>query len=111
MEVKRYLKVPLIDPDSGEDLGLPLVGTMDLLVPEANGPLIVMFKVAARNNPQLETAVEIQLACFGTELEKGAIFERLEGASSRVGWRARRRSARSCPARHAIFCVESLRSA
>jgi len=64
LEVKRTLKAPLIDPDSGEDLGLPLVGTLDLLVPEANGPLIVAFKVVARNNPQLETAAEIQLACL-----------------------------------------------
>jgi len=64
MEVKRYLQAPLIDPESGEDLGLPLVGTLDLLVPEANGPLIVTFKVVARNNPQLETVAEIQLACL-----------------------------------------------
>jgi putative RecB family exonuclease len=64
MEVKRYLEAPLIDPDSGKDLGLVLGGTVDLLVPEANGPLIVAFKVVARNNPPLETAVEIQLACL-----------------------------------------------
>jgi hypothetical protein len=70
LEVKRYVKAPLIDQDCGEDLGLPLVGTLDLLLPKANGPLIVVFKVVARNNPQLETAAEIQLACLAYLLRK-----------------------------------------
>ena len=50
-------------PDSGQDLGLPLVGTFDLLIPDANGPLIAAFDLVTRNNLQLESTVEVQLAC------------------------------------------------
>jgi hypothetical protein len=38
----------LIDPLTGEDLGLQLVGVIELLLPEANGPLIVEFKVESK---------------------------------------------------------------
>ncbi|HEV3025589.1 MAG TPA: PD-(D/E)XK nuclease family protein, partial [Pirellulales bacterium] len=63
LEVKRRLEAPLIDPTTGEDSGLRLVGIIDLLLPEANGPLIVEFKVTAQNRQRLEVAHEIQFAC------------------------------------------------
>jgi hypothetical protein len=63
LEVKRRLETPLVDPLTGEDLGLRLAGIIDLVLPESNGPLIVAFKVKGRAPARLEVAHEVQFAC------------------------------------------------
>jgi hypothetical protein len=64
LAVERALEAPLIDPVSGENLGLPLVGVMDLVLPAPDGPVITDFKTAARGGELLETAHEIQLSSY-----------------------------------------------
>ena len=55
---------PLIDPVTGEDLGIPLVGVMDLVLPDPDGPVIADFKTTARSGEPLEVAHEMQLGCY-----------------------------------------------
>lgn len=62
--VEHFLSVPLIDPFSGEDLGVPLVGVLDLVLPDAEGPLVVDFKTSARSGAPLENSHEVQLSCY-----------------------------------------------
>jgi putative RecB family exonuclease len=62
--VETAVESPLIDPHSGEDLGIPLVGVLDLVLEEDSGPLIVDFKTAARADQLPELSHEIQLGCY-----------------------------------------------
>ncbi len=64
LAVERAVEAPLIDPVNGENLGLPLVGVIDLVLPAPEGPLITDFKTAARGGELLETAHEIQLSSY-----------------------------------------------
>lgn len=57
-------EAPLVDPDSGEDLGVPLVGVIDLVLDNVAGPLIVDFKTAARSSEPMEISNEIQLSSY-----------------------------------------------
>ena len=59
--VEVALEAPLVDPDTGEDLGLPLVGVIDLVLA---GPLIVDFKTAARSSEPMAISHEIQLSSY-----------------------------------------------
>jgi putative RecB family exonuclease len=54
----------LIDSWSGEDLGIPLLGVMDLVLEQDTGPLIVDFKTAARTDRCPSLSHEIQLGCY-----------------------------------------------
>ncbi len=63
--VETAVEAPLIDPRTGENLGIPLVGVMDLVLQEETGPVIVDFKTAARADELSELAHEIQLGCYG----------------------------------------------
>jgi hypothetical protein len=54
LAVEAAIEAPLIDPISGEDLGIPLVGVIDLVLEEAAGPLVTDFKTAAGSNAALE---------------------------------------------------------
>ena len=49
MAVEVSCEAPLVDPVSGENLGIPLVGVMDLVVPEEEGPIITDFKTASKS--------------------------------------------------------------
>ena len=62
--VEAALKANLIDPDTGEDLGIPLLGVVDLIQPAEDGNCIVDFKTSARSSPPLEVSHEIQLSCY-----------------------------------------------
>jgi len=62
--VEASLKANLIDPDTGEDLGIPLLGVVDLIQPAEDGNCIVDFKTSARSSPPLEVSHEIQLSCY-----------------------------------------------
>ena len=64
LAVETMLEVPLIDPETGEDLGIPLRGIIDLVLDEREGALICDFKTAASSQPPLEVCHEIQLGCY-----------------------------------------------
>jgi putative RecB family exonuclease len=64
LAVETSMEAPLIDPDTGEDLGIPLTGIVDLVVDERAGPLIVDFKTAAKSSPPFEITHEIQLSSY-----------------------------------------------
>ena len=62
--VEATMEVPLVDPFSGEDLGIPLLGITDLIVPGSDGATIVDFKTSSRSSPPSEISHEIQLSCY-----------------------------------------------
>jgi putative RecB family exonuclease len=62
--VEIAVEAPLIDPRTGEDLGIPLVGVIDLVLKEDSGPVIIDFKTAARAQNMLELSYEIQCGCY-----------------------------------------------
>ncbi|MGO9110053.1 MAG: RecB family exonuclease [Thermoguttaceae bacterium] len=64
LAVEVALEAPLIDPDTGEHLGMPLVGVVDLVLDYEQGPLIVDFKTAARSSEPMEISHEIQLSSY-----------------------------------------------
>ena len=64
LAVEQAVEAPLVDPVNGESLGIPLVGVMDLVLPEPDGAVITDFKTAARGGELLETAHEIQLSSY-----------------------------------------------
>jgi len=64
LAVEAAVEAPLVDPVSGEDLGMPLVGVIDLVLEEAAGPLVADFKTAARSSAALEITHEIQLSSY-----------------------------------------------
>ncbi len=64
LAVEVAVEAPLVDPANGEDLGMPLVGIMDLVLPDTDGPLIADFKTTARSAEPLAVVHEIQLGCY-----------------------------------------------
>ena len=64
LAVEVALEAPLVDPDSGEDLGMPLVGVIDLILDYEEGPLICDHKTAARSSEPMEISHEIQLSSY-----------------------------------------------
>lgn len=64
LAVEQSLKTALVDPFTGEDLGLPLLGILDLVLEGAAGPVIVDFKTAARSGQPLEIQHEVQLSAY-----------------------------------------------
>jgi putative RecB family exonuclease len=64
LAVEVAAEVPLVDPTSGEDLGIPLVGVIDLVLAGQDGPLIADFKTAARSSEPPEITNEIQLSSY-----------------------------------------------
>ena len=54
----------LVDPETGEDFGIPLLGIVDLVLEEHDGPVIADFKTAARGGAPSETTHEIQLSSY-----------------------------------------------
>ena len=64
MAVETAVEAPLVDPDTGEDFGIPLVGIMDLVLDDRAGPVIADFKTSARSAEPLEITHEIQLSSY-----------------------------------------------
>ena len=64
LAVEVALESPLVDPESGEDLGMPLVGVVDLVLDSEAGPLICDHKTAARSSEPMEISHEIQLSSY-----------------------------------------------
>ena len=61
--VERKFEVPLVDPLTGEDFGMPLVGVVDLILENENGPMVVDFKTAASAS-FCDLQHEIQLTAY-----------------------------------------------
>ncbi len=72
LTVETTLQEPLIDPFSGEDLGIPLLGVLDLILDEREGPVICDFKTAARSSAPFEVTHEIQLSCYSYLLRRAS---------------------------------------
>jgi hypothetical protein len=64
LAVEVAAEAPLVDPVTGEDLGMPLVGIIDLVLDYEEGPLIADFKTAARSSEPMEITHEIQLSSY-----------------------------------------------
>jgi ATP-dependent exoDNAse (exonuclease V) beta subunit len=64
LAVEVAAEAPLVDPVTGEDLGMPLVGIIDLVLDYEEGPLITDFKTAARSSEPMEITHEIQLSSY-----------------------------------------------
>jgi CRISPR/Cas system-associated exonuclease Cas4 (RecB family) len=64
LQVEASLTAPLVDPRTGEDLGIPLLGIVDLVVNEQAGPCVVDFKTAARSTTPSALAHELQLTAY-----------------------------------------------
>ena len=64
LAVEAAMEVPLVDPQTGEDFGIPLLGIVDLVLDGPEGATIVDFKTAARGGELAEIQHEIQLTCY-----------------------------------------------
>jgi hypothetical protein len=64
LAIETVLEAPLLDPVSGQSLGIPLLGVIDLVLPGADGAIITDFKTTARGGELLEITHEIQLSCY-----------------------------------------------
>jgi putative RecB family exonuclease len=62
--VETRLEAPLVDPDTGEDLGIPLLGIIDLVTDGDEGPLVTDFKTTSRRGRPLDVIHEIQLTSY-----------------------------------------------
>ena len=58
------LEADLIDPINGENLGIQLMGIIDLVQDSPDGPVIVDFKTAARATAPSPLAHELQLSAY-----------------------------------------------
>jgi hypothetical protein len=70
--VEAAMEAPLVDPTTGENLDIPLVGIVDLVLDEPTGPLVVDFKTAARGGAPHEIAHEVQLSSYAYLLREAA---------------------------------------
>ncbi len=65
LAVEATMEVPLVDPETDEDLGIPLLGIVDLVLDDPDGPVIRDFKTSSRSAPPFEVTHEIQLTSYG----------------------------------------------
>lgn len=63
LAVESRWETPLVDPATGQDLGLPLLGFIDLMLDGPDGPVIIDFKTAAQASAPVDIAHELQLSC------------------------------------------------
>lgn len=73
LAIEVTLEAPLIDPVSGEDLGINMLGIVDLVLDGPRGPVIVDFKTAARGGALQPIIHEVQLTTYAY------LFRRLTG--------------------------------
>lgn len=64
LAVESRWELPLIDPVTGEDLGLPLLGIVDLVLDGPDGATIVDFKTAANASTPVAISHELQLTSY-----------------------------------------------
>ena len=63
LAVEVTMEAPLVDPVTGEDLGIPLLGITDLVINDS-GPVITDFKTASKSTAPSEISHEIQLTSY-----------------------------------------------
>lgn len=73
LAVEATMEAPLVDPLTGEDFGIPLLGIVDLVLDGQDGPVIADFKTAARGGRPAEITHEIQLSSYSF------LFRQLDG--------------------------------
>ena len=73
LAVEATMESPLVDPRTGEDLGIGLLGIVDLVLDGQQGPVIADFKTAARGGTPAEITHELQLSSYSY------LFRRLDG--------------------------------
>ena len=64
LAVETALEAPLVDPTTGENLGIPLVGIVDLILDGHGGPIVADFKTSSRSAEPLEITHEVQLSSY-----------------------------------------------
>ena len=64
LAVETAVEAPLVDPTTGEDFDIPLVGIMDLVLDDPAGAVIADFKTSAKSAEPLEITHEIQLTSY-----------------------------------------------
>jgi CRISPR/Cas system-associated exonuclease Cas4 (RecB family) len=72
LAVETSLEAPLVDPVTGEDLGIKLLGIVDLVLDGPEGPVICDFKTSANSAVPQELAHEIQLTGYAYLLHQAA---------------------------------------
>ncbi len=73
LAVEATMEAPLVDPTTGEDLGIPLLGIVDLVLDGQDGPVVSDFKTAARGGAPAEITHEVQLTSYSY------LFRQLDG--------------------------------
>lgn len=64
LAVEATMEATLVDPVTGEDLGIPLLGVMDLTLDTEEGPTLIDFKTSSRSSAPLPITHEIQLSSY-----------------------------------------------
>lgn len=64
LAVETRLEAPLVDPFTGEGLGIPLLGIVDLVLSGDDGLVIIDFKTASKSGPPYEIIHEVQLSAY-----------------------------------------------
>ena len=64
LAVETSLETELVDPATGDNLGMQLMGILDLVENSPKGPVIIDFKTAARATPPSPLAHEVQLTAY-----------------------------------------------
>ena len=64
LAVEATMQAPLVDPFNGEDLGIPLLGVMDLTLDTDDGATLIDFKTSSRSSAPLPITHEIQLTSY-----------------------------------------------
>ena len=62
--VETRLEAPLVDPVTGENFGIPLLGVVDLVENATDGPLVCDFKTSSRSGSPVEIMHEVQLTAY-----------------------------------------------
>ena len=63
LAVSQRITAALVDPATGEDLGVNLVGELDLVLDGPAGPVIVDFRTSSRSTSSVDVLQEVQLTC------------------------------------------------
>lgn len=62
--VERRLEAPLVDPSTAEQFGISLLGIIDLVTDDAEGPVVCDFKTASRAGGPIDMMHEVQLTAY-----------------------------------------------
>jgi putative RecB family exonuclease len=71
LAVESRWELPLVDPQTGEDLGIPLLGFIDLVLDDPGGAQVIDFKTAATASAPVDISHELQLTSYAYLLRTG----------------------------------------